>query len=776
MVKRPLCLYVCLFLLFLVLIQAAGVPDERSAVLEKNRLGEQLIASGDSETTTDVLGRIYKKQESVHGERIYLSDFSVIRSDVLSNNISNSKFFIIAYMNGKIPADFNCGDVVVVRGVCMVPDPVSNIGQYDMNLYLEQQRVLFLMTKSVILKRAKQTTAEGIARKVYGHLENSFDSICGSDDAALMRAIALGEKEMIPAELKSIYKEGGALHITAVSGLHIGLIGMSVWKILRKRRHSFIFSGAFSSMILFLYCLMTGMSVSALRAFVMFVVWTLAQILGRTNDRLTAVAAGAFVCALRNPACIRDGGFYLSFSCILALALIGPVLKKRAERRKAHGKIGRFLNRLYRLCIPSIAVQLGTLPVSAYFFYQITPWSFLTNLIVLPCMSVLLAAGMTGCVLGTFSTALGTLAAAPCHYLLSIFKTLCMLERYLPYSVFVTGKPALWQIAAYYFCAAVVFYALNREDHRPLMSCSWTPFFGLSAAVFVLLLRPPVPFRLIAEDVGQGNGVFIHVEKFPHPALNIMIDCGSSTRSHSYTYAMESTLKSLGVRRLDYVFATHGDADHTNGISELLEESKMTLTGPDSGGISIGCLAVTAAFESSGQAAAVDETLAELMEKAQNAGILVGRIRAGESILYGSGDLRLTCLYPEKQDVTEELNQNSLVFMLNYKGFRVLLTGDNEKDGEKTLTERYGSNLKADVLQTGHHGSKNATSEEFLDAVEPDIALISCGRNNRYGHPAGETLERLDKAGVDVFRTDRDGAILLEDENGKMILRTADDF
>lgn len=91
MVKRPLCLYVCLFLLFLVLIQAAGVPDERSAVLEKNRLGEQLIASGDSETTTDVLGRIYKKQESVHGERIYLSDFSVIRSDVLSNNISNSK-------------------------------------------------------------------------------------------------------------------------------------------------------------------------------------------------------------------------------------------------------------------------------------------------------------------------------------------------------------------------------------------------------------------------------------------------------------------------------------------------------------------------------------------------------------------------------------------------------------------------------------------------------------------------------------------------------------
>ena len=239
---------------------------------------------------------------------------------------------------------------------------------------------------------------------------------------------------------------------------------------------------------------------------------------------------------------------------------------------------------------------------------------------------------------------------------------------------------------------------------------------------------------------------------------------------------MESTLKSLGVRRLDYVFATHGDADHTNGISELLEESKMTLTGPDSGGISIGCLAVTAAFESSGQAAAVDETLAELMEKAQNAGILVGRIRAGERILYGSGDLRLTCLYPEKQDVTEELNQNSLVFMLNYKGFRVLLTGDNEKDGEKTLTERYGSNLKADVLQTGHHGSKNATSEEFLDAVEPDIALISCGRNNRYGHPAGETLERLDKAGVDVFRTDRDGAILLEDENGKMILRTADGF
>ena len=80
------------------------------------------------------------------------------------------------------------------------------------------------------------------------------------------------------------------------------------------------------------------------------------------------------------------------------------------------------------------------------------------------------------------------------------------------------------------------------------------------------------------------------------------------------------------------------------------------------------------------------------------------------------------------------------------------------------------------MLQTGHHGSKNATSEEFLDAVEPDIALISCGRNNRYGHPAGETLERLDKAGVDVFRTDRDGAILLEDENGKMILRTADDF
>ncbi|MFR6044289.1 MAG: ComEC/Rec2 family competence protein [[Ruminococcus] lactaris] len=250
-------------------------------------------------------------------------------------------------------------------------------------------------------------------------------------------------------------------------------------------------------------------------------------------------------------------------------------------------------------------------------------------------------------------------------------------------------------------------------------------------------------------DVGQGDGICIRMPG----GKNCLIDGGSSDVSSVGAYRIEPYLLYCGIRNIDYAFVSHGDEDHISGIRELLEDQRL--------GIGIRTLVLPAEEY-------WDEKLKELAVLAAENGTRIAEIHAGEQVVDGTGEqkMSLRCIGPE-MGLSESGNAASMVLQAEYGNFSMLLTGDVEGAGEKQLVKS-GRLGKCRILKAAHHGSKNSGTEEFLDAVEPQIVLISAGRGNRYGHPHEETLERLKSRNCQVYSTQQCGAVTIQSDGKKL--------
>lgn len=253
-------------------------------------------------------------------------------------------------------------------------------------------------------------------------------------------------------------------------------------------------------------------------------------------------------------------------------------------------------------------------------------------------------------------------------------------------------------------------------------------------------------------DVGQGDGIYIKTPAGKH----YLIDGGSSDVTNVGTYRIEPYLESQGVEALDYVFVSHGDGDHTSGIEEMLANQKL--------GIQIHTIVLP-------NEQVIDDALYALAELASENGTKVVIMEVGDAIedekSFSGNQMLLTCVAPFDTYEGEIGNASSMVLDLQYGEFDMLFTGDLEKDGEEIVVDS-GILRDYDVLKVGHHGSKYATSEKFLEQVKPEIALISAGRENAYGHPSEETLERLEDIGCEVYSTQECGAITIRTDGENM--------
>jgi competence protein ComEC len=247
------------------------------------------------------------------------------------------------------------------------------------------------------------------------------------------------------------------------------------------------------------------------------------------------------------------------------------------------------------------------------------------------------------------------------------------------------------------------------------------------------------------------------------------MDGGSSSRSSLWDQVVSQAVKYYGIRRLDYIFLSHDDQDHTSAVTEFLETYEPNLAGENVHGISVGALVLPVCNDSG--------DFASLILRAQECGIPVLRMDQGDVIgpENRENDWQLVCLSPSEDTLTGEKNQDSMVLKLCCGSFRMLFTGDLEKAAEQRLVQS-GADLQADVLKVGHHGSAGASSEAFLEQVNAAVGLISCGLNNRYGHPAQAALERLEDAGCKLLRTDLSGAITIREDGQKITVYTNKTF
>ena len=678
------------------------------------------------------------------------------------------------FQNQEIPFDKNficrmqadspvpsIGSYVVVEGVLREFEPATNPGQFDARLYYATLDISARIDKAVVVREEEK--AFSLQEELWQfrcRLSEGLDAVFEADDAAVLKAMLLGDKSGLPADLKKNYKESGILHILAISGLHISVLGMGMHRVLCKLRVSWKCCTILCAIAMILYGVMVGMPVSAFRAVFMFLLRLFAEWKGRTYDMQTALAVVAVLLLVQQPLYLLHAGFLLSFSAVAAIVWLKPCLLPPLSERFGTKGTSFLKNLNHRLDAPvtSLAILFFTLPIQLLFYFEITVYAPIFNLFVLPFVGALLAAGVGALSLWwllPFLPFLTNVLALFVHWILAAYEQGAKMVSNLDGAICTAGCPDVGQVICYMVLLCLV---------RFVKKLIWKYRIGLlCGAVFVLTISLHRGFSVTMLDVGQGQCICMRLPD----GSTWLYDGGSLDVNGVGEYRIVPYLKSQGISTLDAVFLSHGDADHINGVTEMLVE----------GDIEIELLVLPVSEKDSVYAALPVDGLAELLLLAEFREVPILWLEAG--MHWENAGVSVCCLHPAANGVERQANtgmqetagqatvaapgdnEGSMVLYLTYNDFSMLLTGDVEKDGEEALLtalQKEGIG-PVTVLQVAHHGSKYASSEDFLEQLSPRIALISCSAENSYGHPHEEVLERLKEAGSTVLATSEYGAI-----------------
>lgn len=723
------------------------------------------VFSGDSAETTDNLSQISGSADADQMSVLISSQKTTSQINEMQEIFGkNASTLCYLQEDEALP---KAGSYVRVFGEVSPFLQATNPGEFDTAAYYRRKDCLFALRKTKITAQTKNYgRLEEFLSQLRYESEVLFRKLLGEKNGATASAMVLGRKKGMDSEVKALYQGAGISHLLAISGLHLSLIGAGLFGLLKKVRLPVTLSAGISTWILIVYAQLTGMGISTRRALVMFLLFLAAGLLKRTPDLPTSLAVAALLLLVPKPQRILDAGFQLSFSAVLGIAVMIPVLQDGWEEaapslRVTDGVAGWNLVRaaIARACrllrkniLAGLGITMTMLPFLLIHFYEWSPWSVLLNLAVIPLMGILLPC-LIGLQLVARLTALvhclellQHLLCAAIEAIFSCYEQLCRFTTALPGSILHTGYPTWQALVAY--TIGLIALAVSGKKLRPHLR--------LAAAVCLMgifLIRLPGELNVTMLDVGQGECVGIETREH-HVYL---VDAGSTSKKKTGQYQIIPWLKYIGTRSVEGIFITHWDEDHISAVGELLEWSKSSR------------VKIRRIFLP--DVALKDEVLETLLQQIEEANVSVEYLSAGEHMTDGA--LQISCLHPYAKKVPEDRNDASLVLRLSQGDFQMLLTGDLEKSGEDWLVEQARpaveqpqpaaqNPLRCTILDAGHHGASNATGEALLDLAQPELVLISCGKNNRYGHPAPETLKRLEERGIRWYSTAEVGAIQVQ--------------
>ena len=546
-----------------------------------------------------------------------------------------------------------------------------------------------------------------------------LEQLLPTDVSPFAKALLIGDSSDLDYETVTDFTVSGIRHIVAVSGLHVSILFTLVSMLSLYRRNV---TGLLGFPLLFLFAAVTGFTPSVSRACIMSGLMLVASLTNQEYDGPTALSCAGLLLLLVNPLAITSVSYQLSFASVAGIFLFSPGIRKWLYSFFDMKRAGIFKRGFVRWFSLSVSITLGatvmTVPLCALYFGTVSLAAVLTNLLVLWVISFIFYGLILLCLLSTFwpmgAVFLGKLLSVPIRFVLLTAKIIAD----FPLSAVYTRSPYItaWLCFVYLLLAA---FLLSKNRKPLIFSCC--AVLGLCFSLLASWAEPLLEdVRFTVLDVGQGQCLLLQSERKTY-----MIDCGGSSDSEAADRAAE-TLLSRGIYSLDALILTHYDRDHVGGVENLLSRMDAKLL----------------------VLPAVDSDLSLKAEK----------------ILYAADDLLLTCGNTEitvfSSGIRGSDNENSLCILFDTKTCDILVTGDRDGFGERSLL-RNGHIPQVDVLVAGHHGSKNATCEELLQAVRPEIVCISAGRNNLFGHPAPELLRRLETYGCRVYRTDLQGDIFI---------------
>lgn len=651
--------------------------------------------------------------------------------------LSEGKQYLV-YDSGK--REVKIGNTIRIVGTFHLLETASNPGMFDARSYYQTRKIYGSIISNQITVKNRKTEywKEGL-HKLRERWEKVLLSRMGEETGGILAGILLGDKHIVEPEIRELYQKNGIAHLLAVSGLHVSFAGVIVYQFLRKRGFPFWICALAGISVLIPYAFMTGFSISARRAVMMYTIRMGAQVSGQAYDLLTSLIFSGTVLLCQNPMYLTDSGFLLSFGAMLAVWAGEEMIRSGKQRKEKQ----RF-QKVWEVMVSGLCIQVFTLPILLTTYYEFPLYAVFLNIWVIPAMSVLMGAGMTGSALCIICPGAADVPFQVVSWILFFYKWSCRMILQLPYARMITGKPDMWQILLYLFILWTIYWKREhgKARHKVVM---------LIAAGGILLGRwqisvPCAEVTMI--DVGQGEGVFVRSAG----GMACLIDGGSTSEKELAKRILEPFLEYRGIDRLNYVFASHGDEDHIGGIREMLQRQET--------GVRIENLVLP-------DRKFWDDSLETLAETAKKNGTHVMNIRKEERI-EGENGFRIRCHGPSETYRGQPGNAASMILEIDAQDFSMLCTGDLEGEGETLFLKEEKSEKQYSVLKIAHHGSGTGTTNAFLKKNKALLAVISAGRRNRYGHPAKETLDRLDRYGIPFLCTQNTGAITIRTDGKSM--------
>lgn len=624
--------------------------------------------------------------------------------------LKNNKKVLISIKKSQQIDKINYGDLIYLEGKLEIPKIATNYKGFDYRQYLKTKKIqgIVIADNVKILKaKYKNNLIYQIQKKIKAIIKEKLPSETGD----LLLAILLGDKKDLSEQIQINFKNSNLSHMLAVSGAHvsyiiIGLTYITQNSIMGKRK-----ARVFCIFFLIIFMAITNFTPSVTRACIMAILTLVSEILYKKADIYTNISISALIILLYNPYSLLDLGFKLSFGGTIGIVIFMRFIKKKQEEPK-------LLNYIKQMALVSICANIIIIPIIMNNFNTVSLTFLVSNILASPILAIIVIVGFSIIIISIISHSLSNILVFWLNPILNLLIKISSFCSKLPFAKILVVTPYIFNIIFYY---TIILYLVNYNNLKQFIKKKTVILLSiiliLSNFIFYIL---PQDLKIYFIDVGQGDSTLIVTPS----KKTILIDGGGSESFDVGEKVLLPYLLDRRIRKIDYIMISHFDTDHCKGIFTVIENLKVKN------------IIISKQAEKS-------ENYKKFKEIVANKKINIILVKAGDKIKIDKY-IYFKILFPtEKLIMQNPLNNNSIVSQLNYKSFKMLFTGDIEEIAEKEILNLQKDKLKSTILKVAHHGSNTSSTQEFINSVKPELALIGVGKNNTFGHPSECVVEKL---------------------------------
>ena len=672
------------------------------------------------------------------------TDQYVINVKSINGYKKNGKNKMILRVKKDCKTRIEYGDLVSFEASLEIANSQRNYGGFNYNGYLRQKKIYGILNSENIniLKKEYSNKINIFINKVRLKINDNLERILGKENSKVCLGIMIGNTNDISDDIKDAFRKSSLTHMLAVSGAHVSYIIAGISLCVSKININKKIKNVIIIIILIFFAILTGGTPSVQRACIVACLVLISEIVYKQPDIVNNLSLAFIIIVLQNPYNICDSGMLMSFAGTIGIIYFHSSAKNVDNSKN---RMEKLLIKIKQSCIVTISANLVILPISMY-NYNICSLTFiLSNLIASPILGIVIILGFSLFFISLISINIACFLGGILNIAIRALINICSFFSKLKISTIYVKTPSLISMITYYiFIFGIVYIIRNR-------SYIWQRKLYKKKKIFIIICCLIIittncnfinfeGFTIHFIDVGQGDSCLIKTVY----NKNILID-GGGARDSSYDVGEKVLLPYLldrGITKIDYVIITHFDSDHCQGLFAVLRNLDIK----------------NVIISEQGEDSQNFETFKKIVT---NKKIKVIKAIKGDKIRVEKNTY-IEILWPETEQIKENiLNNNSIVAKITYGKFSLLCTGDIEEIAEKEIVNLYKNKLKSTVLKVAHHGSKSSSIQEFLDKVQPKVALIGVGEKNTFGHPNDGVIKRLQDIKTLVYRTDLNGEITI---------------